>query len=253
MLAAGIVLLSLDRPSEVSNIEVVDNTMGLEPHPDTAEPRSSAPPTGRTAEPTSTPPEAPATAESTVLARDVLEQLEVKGRAPATGYDREALFGQAWFDVELNGCDTRNDVLARDLLAAVIDATCLVRSGTLNDPYTGRTIQFVRGPQSALVQIDHVVALSNAWQTGAQQLTQEQRIQFANDPLNLLASDGAANQQKGAGDAATWLPPNHSFRCQYVARQVSVKAAYGLWVTPAEYDAISMILEACPAEPAVTR
>lgn len=184
-----------------------------------------------------------------------LNTLAVKGRAPKTGYDR-AMFGETWTDnvnVEggRNGCDTRNDILRRDLVNIVVkpgSEGCAVESGTLNDPYTGKTIQFVRGQDtSTAVQIDHVVALSNAWQTGAQQLTPEKRADFANDPRNLQATDGPTNQQKGDGDAATWLPPNKSYRCTYVSRQVDVKAAYALWVTQPEKDAITRVLGECGA------
>ncbi|WP_375153935.1 GmrSD restriction endonuclease domain-containing protein [Pseudarthrobacter phenanthrenivorans] len=129
---------------------------------------------------------------------------------------------------------------------------CKVQSGMLADPYTGTTISFVRGSgTSSKVQIDHVVALSDAWQKGAQQLTAERRTAFANDPLNLQATDGPTNQQKGDGDAATWLPPNKGFRCEYVARQVSVKARYSLWVTQAEHNAMATILRSCPDQPTV--
>jgi hypothetical protein len=124
-----------------------------------------------------------------------------------------------------------------------------VQTGTLADPYTGSNISFVRGNgTSTAVQIDHVVALSDAWQKGAQQLTLEQRTAFANDPLNLQATDGPTNQKKGDGDAATWLPPNKGFRCEYVARQISVKATYRLWVTRAEHDAMANILAGCSGE-----
>jgi hypothetical protein len=184
----------------------------------------------------------------------LLATLPVKGRAPKTGYDR-ALFGQAWADVDRNGCDTRNDTLTRDLTAVtyVNSVPCKVKSGTLADPYTGTSISFLRGQAtSTAVQIDHVVALSDAWQKGAQQQTTEQRTAFANDPLNLQATDGPTNMKKGDGDAATWLPPNKSFRCQYVARQVSVKATYGLWVTQAEHDAMARVLEDCPGQLAPT-
>ncbi|MGT2462832.1 GmrSD restriction endonuclease domain-containing protein [Sinomonas atrocyanea] len=181
-------------------------------------------------------------------ALDLLATLPVKGRAPKTGYTRDQ-FGQAWADVDHNGCDTRNDILKRDLTATAYTAgsRCRIASGTLNDPYTGKTIGFVRGNgTSTAVQIDHVVALSDAWQKGAQQLTAAQRTALANDPLNLLAVDGPTNEAKGDGDAATWLPPNKSYRCQYVARQVSVKATYSLWVTQAEHDAIARVLASCP-------
>ena len=185
--------------------------------------------------------------QSTALA--ALGTLEVKGRAPKTGYDREA-FGPAWADVDRNGCDTRNDILARDLEGETFKPgtrDCVVLTGTLDDPYTATTIAFERGnATSSAVQIDHVVALSDAWQKGAQQLDRDTRQAFANDPLNLLAVDGPTNQGKGDGDAATWLPPNKAFRCEYVARQVAVKATYKLWVTQAERDAIARILTTCP-------
>jgi hypothetical protein len=190
--------------------------------------------------------DASVTADKAALA--VLDTLAVKGRAPKTGYDRVE-FGQRWLDVDRNGCDTRNDILGRDLTDAVRSGSCRVTTGTLADPYTGKSIAFVRGQgTSELVQIDHVVALSDAWQKGAQQLTADQRASFANDPVNLLAVDGAANAQKGDGDAATWLPAQKSYRCTYVAAQIAVKAAYGLWVTEAERDAMKRVLESCPEQ-----
>ena len=177
--------------------------------------------------------------------------LTVKGWAPKTGYDR-ALFGQAWADVDRNGCDTRNDVLRRDLTAYVLKTGthgCLVLSGTLHDPYTGTTIAFVRGQTtSTKIQIDHVVALSDAWQKGAQQWSTSRRTAYANDSLNLLGVDGPTNARKSDGDAATWLPPNKAYRCSYAARQVAVKAKYGLWVTGAERDALARILATCPSQ-----
>ncbi|HEY9355228.1 MAG TPA: HNH endonuclease family protein, partial [Arthrobacter sp.] len=173
-------------------------------------------------------------------AREALEGLQVLGRAPNDNYEREA-FGQAWLDVDRNGCDTRNDILRRDLTGVVFTegSKCRIAAGTFHEPYTGQLVDFRRGQESSkAVQIDHVVALGDAWQKGAQQLTPQQRQSLANDPVNLIAADGPANQQKSAGDAATWLPKNKAFRCHYVARQISVKAAYGLWVTQPEKDAM---------------
>ena len=193
---------------------------------------------------------AKAPARGTALA--VLATLRVKGRAPMTGYLRTARFGAAWLDVDRNGCDTRDDVLRRDL-RQVVGSRCTVRSGVLTDPYTRSTIRFVRGEgTSTAVQIDHVVALGDAWRTGAQQLTQAKRIDLANDPINLFAVDGPTNAQKSDGDAATWLPPNTAFRCTYVAHQVGVKAAYGLWVTAPEKAAMLRILTTCPTTKAPT-
>ena len=155
---------------------------------------------------------------SGLTAVEALAALEVKGPAPATGYDREGGFGTAWLDVDRNGCGTRDDVLARDLTGIDAPGGCRVLSGDLLDPYTGESIAFVRGQDtSTAVQIDHLVALQNAWRTGAQQLSQEDRVALANDPLNLLAVDGPTNSAKGAGDAATWLPPAKGIRCEYVA------------------------------------
>lgn len=182
-----------------------------------------------------------------------LARLPVKGRAAKTGYARSA-FGASWTDdVDVagghNGCDTRNDVLRRDLTAIRVKPGthgCVVLSGALADPYTGRTLAFVRGRStSSQVQIDHVVALGDAWVTGAQQLSADRRVALANDPLELLAVDGRANSAKRDADAASWLPPNKAFRCAYVARQVAVKARYGLWVTPAERAVISRVLGTC--------
>jgi hypothetical protein len=198
---------------------------------------------------------------NTSPALTVLTQLPVQGRAPKTGYDR-AMFGQAWSDdvTELyghNGCDTRNDILRRDLDDITIKPGtngCVVLTGTLADPFTGTQIPFTRGVgTSNAVQIDHVVALSNAWQTGAQQLSVEQRQNFANDPLNLLAVDGPSNASKGDGDAATWLPPRKTYRCNYAARQVAVKSKHKLWVTPPEKDALNRILSGCPGAQLPTR
>lgn len=185
--------------------------------------------------------------QSTSNAHESLQKLEIKGRAPKTGYSRDQ-FGEGW--AELNGCDVRNLILQRDLTEIKLDEDgCKVLSGTLLDPYTNKTIAFTRGADTSDdVQIDHVVALSDAWQKGAQQLAAEQREAFANDSLNLQAVDGPTNQQKGDGDAATWLPPNKSYRCQYVARQIAVKVAYKLWVTQAEYDAMGRVLDTCPSQ-----
>ncbi|MFD1211139.1 DUF1524 domain-containing protein [Arthrobacter sp. GCM10027362] len=182
-----------------------------------------------------------------------LETIEIKGRAPRTGYDRD-LFGSGWLDPDRNGCDARNDILARDLTKETFRPgthNCVVTSGTLADPYTATTIDFVRGnATSILVQIDHVVPLSDAWQKGARQLAPNQREAFANDPLNLLAVDGPTNMAKSDSDAATWLPPNRAFRCEYVALQTAVKAKHGLWMTQAEHDAIERILtSSCPEQP----
>lgn len=180
-------------------------------------------------------------------ARALLATLPVKGNAPKTGYRRTGDFGSAWIDVDRNHCDTRDDILARDLTDIVRKGSCTVVSGELRDPYTDRVVPFTRGVRtSAAVQIDHRVPLLNAWLTGAQLLSRAQRVALANDPLELVAVEGPVNESKGDGDAATWLPPNKPYRCRYVADQVAVKARYRLWLAPAEHDAIDRILAGCP-------
>jgi hypothetical protein len=181
-----------------------------------------------------------------------LDRLPVKGRAPKTGYSRDR-FGHGWLDTDRDGCDQRNQVLARDLIEVRYKQRtrqCVVLSGQLNDPYTGALVQFRRGARtSTLVQIDHVVSLSDAWQTGAAMLTDDERQRLATDLIELLAVSGSVNESKRDGDAATWLPPSRGYRCRYVARQVAVKLRYRLWVTPAEHDAIGRVLTDCPGEP----
>lgn len=195
------------------------------------------------------PQEIPIIAETSSPSGDAvtaLERLAVKGRAPKTDYGRSQ-FGDGW--ASRQGCDMRNIILHRDLKDVAVDDQCRVTSGMLNDPYTGKTVPFMRGEHSSqAVQIDHVVAMSNAWQTGAQALSPEKREQFANDPLELLAVDGEANQEKSDSDAASWLPPNKAFRCQYIARQIAVKAKYELWVTQPEKDAMMRVLGTCPGQ-----
>ena len=171
---------------------------------------------------------------SSPKATSILAKLVVKGRAAKTGYDRK-LFSDGWGQID--NCDTRNYILARDLINITWRSSpaCTVATGVLNDPYTGQVIHFVRGVgTSNAVQIDHVVAVSDAWQKGAQQLTSYSRYNFYNDPLNLLAVDGPTNGAKSDSDAASWLPPRKAFRCSYVARQIAVKYKYRLWVTSAE-------------------
>lgn len=190
----------------------------------------------------------PETSKQAETYLEILNEIPVKGRAPKTGYSREQ-FGTRWADIDHNGCDQRNDILTRDLQSVTFKTgtnSCIVQTGTLNDPYTGKKINFKRGNKtSSAVQIDHVVALSDAWQKGAQQLSAQQRQQLANDPANLLAVDGPTNAQKSDSDAASWLPPNKSYRCQYVMQQIAVKHDYDLWVTKAEKDTMVKVLKDC--------
>ncbi|MEU6817246.1 HNH endonuclease family protein [Streptomyces sp. NPDC046860] len=174
-----------------------------------------------------------------------LDSLEVKGRAPKTGYSRER-FGSAWADTDSNSCDTRDDILKRDLKEVKFSGgTCKVVSGVLeHDPYSGKTVTYRRGRSQ--VDIDHVVALSDAWQKGAKYWDSSKRIALANDPLNLLAVDASTNRGKGDGDTASWVPPEKGYRCTYVAAQVAVKKKYDLWATSAEKSAMKKVLTGCP-------
>jgi len=187
-----------------------------------------------------------------VYATSVLATLKVKGRAPKTGYAR-SMFSDGWADIATcsagGSVDTRNYILMRDLKNKTYKTGCTVASGVLRDPYTGTVINFVRGVKTSLaVQIDHVVPLSDAWQKGAQQIGAQARFNLFNDPNNLIAVDGPTNGAKSDSDAASWLPPNKAYRCQYVARQIFVKAKYHLWVTAAERDAMKNVLSNCPRQ-----
>ena len=186
--------------------------------------------------------------EGSKLAVDILEKIIIKGRAPKTGYTREQFY-DGWPTVD--GCSLRQRILKREMGDTAVLDGCNVIAGEFDEPYTGEHLVLTNKTEVAKLQIDHVVALSDAWQKGAQYMSYEVRNQIATDPLNLLAVDGAANQQKSDGDAATWLPKNKKFRCQYVARQTSVKYKYNLWMTAAEKEAISRILLNCPNEPAI--
>lgn len=186
---------------------------------------------------------------NTTLAVDILAKLKIKGRAPKTGYKRDEFYS-GWPTVD--GCSLRQKIIRREVGDSAIMDGCDVIGGNFIETYTGATLNFgAKSEFSKGIQIDHVVALSDAWQKGAQSLSAEVRYDIATDPLNLLAVDSSANQQKSDGDAATWLPPNKAFRCQYVARQISVKYKYGLWITQAEHDAIAKVLNTCPNEPVV--
>lgn len=174
---------------------------------------------------------------------DVLDTLEVAPWDSSDGYDRRK-FGERWVDVDGNGCNTRNDILGRDLTGIKYTSNkyrCIVKSGELDDPYSDQQIHFDRS-ESDEVQIDHIVALYNAWRTGAQGMSEIDRIALANDPYNLIAVDGDTNYEKSDGDASQWLPHDEDFHCEYVARQIGVKARYNLWVTEKEKKALRTVL-----------
>lgn len=155
-------------------------------------------------------------------------------------------FGPAWADTDGNGCDTRNDILARDLTKITRDNRCRVLTGVLADPYTGKTIVFERGEKtSQAVQIDHIVPLSMAWQSGAWKWGDADREQFANDPLNLLAVDGPTNNAKGGRGPSRWLPPAESAHCDYAKSYVAVMTKYSLTIEDADRKALNAILLRC--------
>ncbi len=188
----------------------------------------------------------PAQSAPTTSAASALEKIAVKGRAAKTGYERSA-FSDGWGDI--GSCTVRNYILKRDLKLITYRGNCVVDTGVLVDPYSGKTINFKYGVGTSLaVQIDHVVALSDAWQKGAQKLDSSARYKLYNDPLNLMAVDGPTNSSKGDSDAASWLPPNKGYRCAYVARQIAVKVRYKLWVTLAEKEAMQRVLASCPKQ-----
>lgn len=269
MLLAALVLLvplsACGPTGTAGDAEIADDSRPVEqtsPAPvDSPTPEQNAPAETSASEPAAPTPEAeqttavptieptPEATDGTALA--MLSGLEEKGRAPKSGYDRDS-FG--WRDdIDRNGCDTRNDILRRDLHQITLKSGtdgCVVLRGTLDSPYSGDTVDFDRADST--IDIDHLVALSDAWQTGAASWDEDLRREFANDPLNLLAVEASLNRQKGDGDAATWLPPKRDYRCEYVARQIAVKDKYGLWVKPAEADAMARVLSDCEGFLAIT-
>jgi hypothetical protein len=187
-------------------------------------------------------------ARQVTAARKNLPHLAVHPRT-GRGYTRAA-FGPAWTDNNgaaygHNGCGTRDDILRRDLTGETFRGRCVVITGTLTDPYTGKTIQFVKAHATA-VQIDHLVALSTAWSEGAGKWSTAKRIRFANDPLNLLAVDGPTNEAKGDSGPAEWKPPSKRSWCLVAVRTVQVDVRYRLPLTRADRDALATMLAACP-------
>ncbi|MEV7965129.1 HNH endonuclease family protein [Sphaerisporangium sp. NPDC088356] len=183
-------------------------------------------------------------AKDRAAAVKLIEKVPTKGRGPKTGYDRDE-FGYAWADnaddipFAHNGCDTRNDVLARDgdALKYRSGSKCVLISMTLHDPYTDKTIDWTKQNASD-VQIDHVMPLSYDWQMGASRWSKAKRVQIANDPLNLMPVDGSANSSKGDSGPATWLPPSKVIRCSYAVRFAQVALKYELPVTAPDKDAM---------------
>ncbi|MFB9834553.1 HNH endonuclease family protein [Actinoallomurus acaciae] len=159
-----------------------------------------------------------------------------------TGYSRRQ-FGPAWKDVDHNGCDTRNDILARDLDDAKKRNKCVVISGTLDDPYTGKQITFAKA-HAVEVQIDHIFPLGLAWRMGADHWTEEKRTELANDRDNLLAVWGRPNEQKSDKGPSEWQPQK-SFQCTYAEKFIAVADEYHLSVTQADHDELGDMLDTC--------
>lgn len=181
-------------------------------------------------------------------ALEAVSTLTVRQTDSVSGYDRD-LFQWNKFDEDGDGCDTRNDILARDLDDISKQDKCVVFSGILDDPYTGDRIDFQRGQStSSKVQIDHIVALSDAWNSGASHWNESKLRAFGNDPYNLAAVDGTANTQKSNSSADEWLPANAAARCLYVATQVGVKEHYALTVTQTEAQKMREVLGSCPTQ-----
>jgi Protein of unknown function (DUF1524) len=188
-----------------------------------------------------------------VAARAAVGTLRVLPKGSLTGYERDCgagagcVFGPAWADVDHNGCDTRNDVLHRDLTGIQVRPgthDCVVVAGTLADPYTGTTVAFTKA-EAGKVQIDHVVPLAAAWTQGAAGWTPAQREQFANDPGNLIATESGPNEAKGDDTADEWVPPSAAFGCAYARVIVTVKERYSLAVTQSELGALERLLGTC--------
>ena len=231
-----------DPTATTTFINGANTSPSLEPTTSTSQLASSS----ASAPPSAHPTTSPTAGSGTALA--MVQSLKVKGRAPKTGYSR-AQFGPAWFDTDGNGCDTRDDMLRKYLRNATYEGDCIVLSGVLDDPYTGRAVSYVRGGFDE-IDVDHMVSLLNAWQTGAQYWPAAKRLALANDPLNLQPTAASVNRQKSDADAASWLPSNKRYRCHFVARQVAVKRKYQLWLTPAEQTAILSVLNGCRDLPA---
>lgn len=238
-----------------SDLAPVDPVTESSPSPSAPTTSATPSPSAPTATPSPAVPSTPSPSPTETPVRPItppseafiaLEELRVAAAGTMSDYDRQAQFGE-WIDSDGDCEDTRNEVLNRDLTNVTSNDGCTVATGTLADPYTGATINFTRGVATSNdVQIDHVVALGNAWVTGARNLSQTDRVAFANDPLNLLAVDGPTNGAKSDRDASQWLPPAVGFRCEFVAIQIAVKTQYNLWVTAPEKDAMASVLSDCP-------
>lgn len=187
---------------------------------------------------------------------DVLEGIAVLPRRTHRYDYRRSAFGDSWDDNNdapggHNGCDTRNDILDRDLVdktyVSIRRCPDAVATGVLHDPYTSTDVAFQRGARvGASVQIDHIVPLSYAWDMGAYDWPDQQRLRFANDPANLIAVQGHANQDKRDSPPADWMPPNTAFACQYAIQFIAVLRGYSLPVDQASTGVLRQAAATCP-------
>lgn len=179
------------------------------------------------------------------LDSDQLASLNVERPYAPYEYDREA-FGPSWEDVDHNGCDTRNDILDRDLHDVTTeDNGCVVLSGVYGDPYSGQIVEFDKGGNSQDIHIEHVVALEDAWDSGAWKWTEEKRLAFANDPMVLAVVDGSANQAKGSDSISEWMPPYEGAHCAYGAQYLEIVSTYDLSVSQEDFRALSQLHTQC--------
>jgi hypothetical protein len=175
-------------------------------------------------------------------ARTALAGLRIASEGDGGGYERDK-FGTRWKDIDRNGCDQRNDVLDRDLSDVGKKGDCVVMSGRLRDPYSGKEITFAK-QDAAEVQIDHVYPLALAWRMGASRWSEDKREKFANDHDNLLAVWGVPNRQKSDSGPGEWKPQK-GYQCTYAVKYIAVADEYSLPVTRADHGALEDFLGRC--------
>lgn len=219
------------------------NATYLPPSPASPTSVASAPPARATIAPAVTP--APTSTPTSYSVATLAELLEALVVAPEylDGYERD-LFPH-WIDDDGDGCNTRREVLiAQAIEAPTITGSCDLTGGRWLSPYDGVEIEGASG-----VQIDHLVALAEAWYSGAQAWTTDRRARFANDievPWALFATSPAANSSKGSSDPAEWLPPLPSALCPYLEAWIGTKVRWRLTVDADEREALEGLVQRCP-------
>lgn len=175
---------------------------------------------------------------SKAVAQAELDGLTVRAESAPGPYDRD-LFPH-WTSVD--GCTTRETVLQRDGDGVEVGSDCYPTSGTWYSEYDGET-----RTSPADLHIDHVVALSEAWDSGAGEWTTDRREDFANDLTGpqLIAVTAEVNISKSDHDPAEWVPPLASKRCAYAKMWIHTKARWDLSVDSAEKSALQPLLDTC--------